>query len=228
MRVSMHPGQFTVLNSPRRDVVASSIQELDYHTGFLDALGIPESHKIVVHLGGVYGDKARSLDRFIQTYKALGPRVRSRLVIENDEHCYSLADALKVAQAVSVPVVFDVFHHRWNPSLPQHPLRSLVELAARTWRRRDGRPKIHYSNQWPGKAPGTHSKTIRLKRFEEFYEQIEDFDLDIMLEVKDKERSVLKVMRALGGSNRGETGTRPNHLQSKNHDHTNAPVAQAH
>ena len=69
LRVSMHPGQFTILNSPRREVVANSVKELEYHTAVLDALGVDNSHKIVIHLGGVYGDKSgksQSLRRELQ------------------------------------------------------------------------------------------------------------------------------------------------------------------
>jgi UV DNA damage endonuclease len=229
LRVSMHPGQFTVLNSPRREVVESSVKELEYHADFLDALGVPESHKIVIHLGGVYDDKAQSLNRFIQNYRTLGAGVRARLVIENDERCYSIADALKVGQAVSAPVVFDVFHHSWNAALEPRPVRSIVQLAARTWKRRDGRPKIHYSNQWPGKPPGTHSKSISLKNFEEFYHQIADLDLDVMFEVKDKERSVLKVMRALGETTGGRSDAGRTYSRSKRDDKASmAAFRQAH
>jgi UV DNA damage endonuclease len=76
-------------------------------------------------------------------------------------------------------------------------LRSIIELVAKTWRKRDGRVKIHYSNQWPGEAPGTHSKSISVRKFLEFYDTIQDLEVDIMLEVKDKEASVLKLMRSL-------------------------------
>jgi UV DNA damage endonuclease len=197
LRVSMHPGQFTVLNSPHRKVVENSVRELEYHTRFLDALEINGHHKIVIHLGGIYGDKRSSLQRFIASCKNLDRRVRARLVIENDERCYSIADALGAAKAIGIPVVFDVFHHRWNPALQGRSLRSIIETASRTWRARDGRPKIHYSDQWPGMPPGTHSASIRTEKFLKFYEEIKDLDLDIMFEVKDKERSVLKVTRAL-------------------------------
>jgi UV DNA damage endonuclease len=197
LRVSLHPGQFTVLNSPRREVVESSIKELEYHTQFLDALRIDDSHKIVIHLGGVYNDKAQSLRRFIQTCKSLAGRIKARLVIENDERCYSIADALVASKAIRAPVVFDVFHHRWNPALDSYSLRSIIQLCATTWRKRDGRVKIHYSNQRPGQPPGTHSKTVSIQKFQAFYNGISDLDLDIMLEVKDKERSVLKLMRWL-------------------------------
>ena len=197
LRVSMHPGQFTVLNSPRPEVMESSVKELHYHAEFLDALGIDDGHKIVIHLGGIYDDKTQSLSRFIRTYKTLSRRVKARLVIENDERCYSIADVLSTANAIGAPAVFDVFHHRWNPGFQGRSLRSIIQMAAGTWRQRDGRAKIHYSNQWPGKPPGTHSKSISLVRFEEFYRKIDDLDLDVMLEVKDKERSLLKIMRAL-------------------------------
>jgi UV DNA damage endonuclease len=95
--------------------------------------------------------------------------------------------------------VFDVFHHRWNPSLRSDALRAIVKRSAATWRRRDGRAKIHYSNQWPGQPAGTHSRTISISKFRAFYRQIRDLDIDVMLEVKDKERSVLKVMQNLPG-----------------------------
>ena len=197
LRVSMHPGQFTILNSPRREVVANSVKELEYHTAVLDALGVDSSHKIVIHLGGVYGDKAESLSRFVENCKRLNSRIRARLVIENDERCYTVDDVLGASRAIGVPVVFDVFHHIWNPALEALPVRLIIGLAAKTWRKRDGRVKIHYSNQWPGGPAGAHSKSINVGKFLRFYETIHDLDLDIMLEVKDKEQSVLKLFRAL-------------------------------
>lgn len=197
LRVSMHPGQFTILNSPRPEVVAHSVKELEYHAAVLDALGVDNSHKIVIHLGGIYGDKAESFCRFVENCKRLDQRIRSRLVIENDERCYTVADALKASKAIGVPVVFDVFHHSWNPALESLPVRSIIGLAAKTWCKRDGRVKVHYSNQWPGGPAGAHSRSINVGKFLRFYETIHDLDLDIMLEVKDKQQSVLKLFQAL-------------------------------
>lgn len=57
MRVSMHPGQYTVLNSLKKDVVERAIKDLNYHAKVLDSLGVGESHKIVLHIGEVYNDK---------------------------------------------------------------------------------------------------------------------------------------------------------------------------
>jgi UV DNA damage endonuclease len=191
LRVSMHPGQFTVLSSPRQEVVEASQAELVYHARFLDALGLDQQHKIILHLGGVYGDREAALQRFIQRYQGLPGVVRQRLVVENDEKNYTLADALEVSKHTGAPVVFDVFHHSWNPSLHGLSLRGLGERAAQTWKPADGRPKLHYSDPWPGKRPGSHSRSVDVQAFAEFYEQVRDMDLDVMLEVKDKEQSVL-------------------------------------
>lgn len=197
MRVSMHPGQFTVLNSKRADVVQKSVAELEYHARFLDELSVDSTSKIIVHLGGVFGDKQASLNRFIENFSLLSEGARRRLIVENDEKSYSLVDALTVSKALTIPVVFDVFHHDWNPSFDDAPLIELIEMAMQTWCETDGRPKLHYSNQWPGKPPGAHSQTVELEAFREFYEKLNGSALDIMLETKDKEQSVLKIYREI-------------------------------
>jgi len=71
MRVSMHPGQYTVLNSPNKSVVERSIQDLNYHAKVLDALGLDAEHKLVLHMGGVYGNKSQAKGRFISHYRGL-------------------------------------------------------------------------------------------------------------------------------------------------------------
>lgn len=197
MRVSMHPGQYTVLNALRPEVVESSIAELAYHARFLDSLGLDSSHKIVLHLGGVYADKPASLRRFVEHAARLSPSVRARLVLENDERSYTLEDALWAAERTGCPVIFDAFHHRWNPSLPDLDLRGLVLAAGNTWSPADGRQKMHYSDPWPGKPPGAHSFTVDADAFAQFYAQVQDLDLDVMLEVKDKEQSVLRLYSVL-------------------------------
>ncbi len=193
LRLSLHPGQYTVLNSPRPEVVTAAIAELAYSAALLDALGLDQQHKLVLHLGGVYGDKPAALQRFINVYRQLPASVRARLIIENDERSYTLADALAVSQQTGAPVVFDVFHHRFNPSLPDLTLRQQVQTAARTWQPADGRPKLHYSDPFPGKPNGAHSASVDVAAFAQFAAQLNGLDLDVMLEVKDKEQSVLKL-----------------------------------
>ena len=64
----MHPGQYTVLNSPNVEVVNRAIDDLNYHTKVLDSLGVGSEHKIVLHIGGVYDDKDSAIRRFITNY----------------------------------------------------------------------------------------------------------------------------------------------------------------
>jgi UV DNA damage endonuclease len=195
LRVSMHPGQYTVLNSPRQTVVENSIAELVYHARLLDALGTGAAHKIVLHAGGVYGDKTASMQRFASIVERLPHAVQRRLVLENDETNYSLADVLSLSASTGLPVVFDVFHHDWNPSLEGETLLGLIERAGNTWQPADGRQKLHYSDQWIGKPPGSHATSIDIDAFAAFYHQVQGRPLDIMLEVKDKEQSVLQLYK---------------------------------
>lgn len=77
LRVSMHPGQYCVINSLREDVVARSIDELFYHASILEAMGLDATHKMVLHIGGVYGDKAQAMQRFAQVYQTLDPIIKN-------------------------------------------------------------------------------------------------------------------------------------------------------
>ena len=71
MRVSLHPGQYTVLNSPTEDVVERAITDLIYHDKILTALGTDTTNKIILHVGGIYGDKEAALDRFAENFQRL-------------------------------------------------------------------------------------------------------------------------------------------------------------
>ncbi len=97
MRVSMHPGQYTVLNSPNIEIVNRSIEDLNYHAKFLDSLKVGSECKLILHLGGVYGDKESAKQRFIANYMQLDESVKKRLVLENDDVSYHIEDILEVA-----------------------------------------------------------------------------------------------------------------------------------
>ena len=85
-RLTTHPGQFTQLGSPRDSVVRSSVRKLEYHAEMLDRMGIDQDGVMIIHGGGVYGDKAAALARMKNVIQYdLSARVRARLVLENDE-----------------------------------------------------------------------------------------------------------------------------------------------
>jgi UV DNA damage endonuclease len=195
-RLSTHPGQYTVLSSRNPAVVTAARAELEYHDRLLTALGLDATHRIVLHVGGGPADPdARA--RFAAAYEQLSAGARRRLVLENDER-WPLAFVLELAQPLGIPVVFDAFHHRLAPSLDGLDLREVVLTAARTWEPEDGRPEVHFSTQDPGKRPGAHAQTVDLHALAAFVDAVGDLPLDCILEVKDKEQSVLRARRALG------------------------------
>ncbi len=191
IRVTMHPGQYTVLNSLREDVVENAIKELEYHSDLLDILSDNEP-VIVLHIGGVYGNKALSIERFIKNYDRLNSKAKSMLVIENDDKSYNIADVLYISSKTSIPVIFDNLHHEINPPAEFKRINEWIALANATFKQKNLRQKIHYSQQAKYKKIGSHSKTIFYKEFVEFYESLENKNIDIMLEVKDKNLSAKK------------------------------------
>ena len=199
MRVSMHPGQYTVLNSPNPDVVTRAVHDLAYHARVLEALETNGEHKIILHLGGVYGDKEAAKDRFIVRFGDLPREIQKRIAIENDDRLFSIRDVLDVSDCTGIPVVFDNLHNAINPSDVSVADVEWINLASASWQKDDGRQKIHYSQQDSSKRPGAHSPTIAIKPFLAFYKDLPD--VDIMLEVKDKNLSALKCINCV--SNQG-------------------------
>ena len=202
MRVSMHPGQYTVLNSPNIEVVDRAIEDLNYHTKVLDALGVGSEHKIVLHIGGVYGDKNEAMERFINNYSLLDDNVKERLVIENDDKSYNVNEVLEIGKRLNIPVIFDNLHNEINQYDKEKDDKYWINKCKETWKEKDGYQKIHYSQQNPLKKLGSHSNTIRINEFIRFYESLDREDIDIMLEVKDKNLSAVKCINAVSKDNK--------------------------
>jgi UV DNA damage endonuclease len=191
MRISMHPGQYVLLNAKDEKIRFRSIAELTYHCIVLDSLGLDESAKIQIHVGGAYGDKVQALRRFVNVYESLEPKVRRRLVIENDDRLFSLKDCLDIHALTGIPIVFDTFHHRLlnnGESLPE-----AIHKTSCTWdKKHDGILMVDYSDQEGGERLGVHSYEINIESFRHFLQCIKEFDFDLMLEIKDKEKSALQ------------------------------------
>jgi UV DNA damage endonuclease len=193
LRVSMHPGQYTVINSIHESVVQKSIADLAYHVKFLDSLNCDYSSKIVLHIGGVYGDKQLAMNRFIQNYNKLDTSIKKRLIIENDDKSYTIEDVLYISKKNHIPVVFDTLHHTLNP--PKNNTFDQfewIEICNKTWKTPDGKQKIHYSQSANNYKNGAHSSYIQASQFINFYSNLKNKDIDIMLEVKDKNLSAIK------------------------------------
>lgn len=191
IRITMHPGQFVVLNSPNEKVKESSLKELMYHFWLLDKLGIGADGVVIIHIGGVYADKNKSIERFIETVEK-NSWLKRRLAIENDERLFNAEEVLKIAKKLKIPFIFDYFHHKVNPSSVD--LKDILN----TWKGR-GVPKFHLSSQGIGKA-GLHGDNIDLADFIELRDMLLKTGIDkihLMIEAKQKEKALRKLRESI-------------------------------
>jgi UV DNA damage endonuclease len=192
IRLSFHPDQFVVLSSPHPAVVANSIIELIYQAQLAEALG---ADVINIHAGGVYGDKQAALLRFATVFAALPEIVRSRLTLENDDTSYTPADLLPICQQLTIPLVYDVHHHRCNPD--GLGIEEVTELARATWHCTGREQYCHISSPragWGDGDPKPHADFIAREDVPECW-LTRDMTVDV--EAKAKEVAVVKLMADL-------------------------------
>jgi UV DNA damage endonuclease len=158
LRLSTHPGQYTVINGPDDLLRRKSSLDLEQDTLLLDAMGMGPEAVVVLHVGGVYGDKAGALDRWVRAYEQLSSRARERLAVEHDEQSFDLADVLELHRRTGVKVVFDLHHHRLNVAEAfVDDERAALGAAVATWP--EGvRPKVHLS------SPRTELRLVQRRR----------------------------------------------------------------
>lgn len=195
-RLTMHPPQFVQLASPHQKVIDQSFIDLANHARLLKMLGYtPQMGSVlIIHGGGVYDNKEETLKRWAENYLKLPPEVRAYIALENDENCYGIDDILPFCQKMNIPMCVDVFHN--SVSKNKVPITySLMKEIFSTWQAHGAIPKMHFSNQDPDNSKrGAHSKTIlQFSTYLLSLPSILQMPLDIMLEVKDKELSVLKI-----------------------------------
>lgn len=203
LRFSMHPGQYTVLNSFNEEVVKRAVQDLEYQTSILDLMGLDSTHKLILHIGGAYGDKASAADNFCNNYMLLADNIKARLIIENDDKSFNINDVLEISKRIKAPVIYDNLHNAINSFDSEKSDYHWLSEASKTWAKKDGTPKMHFSIQDPLKRTGSHSETIYISKFNQFYSSIKDLKVDIMLEVKDKNISAIKCINLVYGSKIG-------------------------
>ena len=192
MRFSMHPGQYSVLNSPDEKVVVNAIRDIEYHTEVLDLIS-PETGRIVIHAGGVYGDKKAAMKRFIKNFSKLSKKAQGMLILENDDRSYNISDVLEICADLKIPAVFDILHHDCNPA--EGDLKELLKMVVETWG--EDIPKFHISSR-KGEKGCPHTDYIEPEYFIRFKKIIDnlhfDKEYDIMIEAKMKDKAVLKII----------------------------------
>jgi len=200
-RVTTHPGQFTQLGSPRQPVIENAIRDLVYHDEMLSLLKLPEQQNrdavMILHMGGVFEGKAETIERFKENYAKLSDSVKNRLVLENDDVCYTVHDLLPVCEELNIPFVLDYHHHNilFDSDKIREGTADIVDLYPRifaTWERKGITPKMHYSEQTP---PAITGKQRRKHNPRPWTLPPCPPNSDLMIEAKDKEQAVFELMR---------------------------------
>jgi UV DNA damage endonuclease len=214
IRLSTHPGQYTVLNSESDGVQRLAVEELEVQAELMDGMGLGPEAVVVLHVGGAAGGREAAFTRFQRGFERLSDAARARLVIENDDRSFGLADAVTLAGRIGRPVVWDILHHHCHD--PERiPDRQALELALATWP--DGlTPKMHFSTSRTALEERRRKVGRRVQRtliappqrahadlvdplaFEQFLTSTAaGLDVDIMLEAKGKDLALLRLREQL-------------------------------
>lgn len=212
MRLSFHPSQFIVLNSPDPGLVTKSVADLASQAEMLDRMGLGPEAVLVIHVGGLYGDRAEARARWVETWERILPEhVKRRLVLENDDLRFDAADVLWIHERTGVRLIFD-YQHFWCLNLEGLEITDTFGRFMRSWP--EGvRPKMHFSSPrtelrevkravkgsrkkeikriapvWTG-----HADYINPFEFATFLRMVPEHVFDVMLEGKAKDLALVKL-----------------------------------
>jgi UV DNA damage endonuclease len=206
MRVSFHPDHFTVLSTPRPEVLQNSIGDLGRHVKILEAMGLDKQSKCNIHIGGAYGDKTLALERFTNHYHALDGSIQERITLENDDKTYTAIETLLLCEELKIPMVLDIHHHQINNNGER--ITDFWQRICQTWTSNvhtlqdDGTklpPKIHVSSPKSIKDPRAHADYVDAAVVLEFLRGVAATTprLDVMLEAKMKDAALIQLMEEL-------------------------------
>jgi UV DNA damage endonuclease len=196
IRVTTHPGQFTVLSSDRDEVVQNSIRELEYHAWVFDMMGFDETPYYAIN---IHGGKADRSERLIDVIKTLPANVKNRLTLENDEKCYNVKQLIQIHEKCGVPIVLDSHHYNFNSSDLVYD--DAFSATKRTWGQI--KPLQHISNTEPGMEGGSfnerrsHSNYIHSINSHQLHDLRND-EIDVDVEAKMKNLALLKLRQDYG------------------------------
>lgn len=190
IRIDVHPDQFCVLNSTKKEVLDNSFEILKYHYNILEALHI-KNKIIVLHVGSSVFGKTNSIKRFINNFNKLPIYIQKCIAIENDDKIYNVDDCLDLCNKLNIPFILDYHHHICN-----HVNMNIdYEKILKTW---TIKPKMHFSSpkNKTKKDFRSHHDYIEPLDFINFINTL-PFDVDIMLEAKAKDEALFRLTRQL-------------------------------
>jgi len=196
IRVTTHPGQFTVLSSDRDEVVQNSIRELEYHAWIFDMMGFERTPHYAIN---IHGGKANRSERLIDVIKGLTPSVKNRLTLENDEKCYNVKQLIQIHEKCGVPVVLDSHHYNFNSNDLAYDDAYRATLG--TWG--EVKPLQHLSNTEPGSENGSFNERRSHSNLIHYINQLQldalrNNEIDVDVEAKLKNIALLKLRADYG------------------------------
>ena len=211
IRLSFHPSQFIIINTPDLELRRKSVADLLAQSEMLDAMECGPEAVVVTHGGGTYGDVDAGMARWVEAWGELPEPVRRRLVLENDDLRYSAANVCSIHERTGVRLIFDV-QHFWCLNTEGLDLKATFVKFLDTWDD-TARPKMHFSSPrtemrevqrkdrktgkkktfllppvWTGHADFNHPF-----EFISFLRSVPERQFDVMLEAKSKDLGLLRL-----------------------------------
>ena len=195
IRLDTHPNHFCILNSNKKEVLNNSIKTLKYHYDIFKTMKI--NGKAILHIGGVYDNKEKAIQRFIENFKKLDKEIQKIIILENDDKIYNIKDTLYICETLGIPMVLDYHHYLCNNE--KEKIEDYLPRIIKTWKKEKLNPKIHFSSPKNKKEFRSHSNYINSNDFIKFINIIKKYntDIDIMLECKAKDEAMFKLIRQL-------------------------------
>lgn len=186
LRLSIHPSQFNVLSSPRKEVVERSVEEINTQTEWVKLL---QGKNVVIHIGGVYGDKNQALLRFKENLKYVD---KGLISIENDDKTYHSEDVVTLCQPEKIKWVYDYHHDRCYPSLEKQSLEIIKAYPPDKYHLSSGTPHCH------SRPHADYISKNDFKYFALFLESAGIKQADVILEAKKKNRAIFHILEPEG------------------------------
>lgn len=197
IRVTTHPGQFTIINSDAAHVIKNSIAELEYHAWIFDRMGLDQTPFSAIN---IHGGKRGNSKQLIDSINILPDNVRNRLTLENDERCFSVKQLLHINKETGIPIVFDSHHHQFNQdgfNTEEACVQSIM-----TWKRNGDyfKPLQHLSNTEPGMENGSFPDRRKHSQYIHYVpdcqlELIKENLIDLDVEAKMKNLAIVKMRK---------------------------------
>lgn len=195
MRLSFHPDYFVKPASSTEATRDKARRSLENHGTWLDLMNLPRTtaYPINIHIGGHYGDKSQTAERFRRFLATVSDGVSQRLIVENDDSptLWSVTELVsQIYEPTGCPITFDYHHHSLSGSEISH--EAAFDTAKTTWNQR---PVTHYSepavlHDQTADRPQAHAAGV--SRVPSWLQT----QSDVMIECDNKESAVHKIQYA--------------------------------